>query len=87
MPVRLREVDLRGLPAGRRQAELQRVRRAETTQPFDLARGPLIRFKLVRLEEQRQVLLLAYAPHRHRRLVDGGLRREVQALYEAFRAG
>jgi hypothetical protein len=86
-PVRLSVVDLRHLAAGRRQAALQQVRRAENAQPFDLARGPLVRFQLVRLDEQRQVLVLGM----HHIITDGWsmgvLRREMSVLYEAFRAG
>jgi amino acid adenylation domain-containing protein/non-ribosomal peptide synthase protein (TIGR01720 family) len=86
-PVRVSMVDLRSLPAARRQAELQRLRRAEIAQPFDLARGPLVRFSVVRLEERRQLLLVGM----HHIVTDGWstavLQREVQALYRAFRAG
>jgi amino acid adenylation domain-containing protein/non-ribosomal peptide synthase protein (TIGR01720 family) len=86
-PVRVSVVDLRGLSRHRRQAELQRLRRVETAQPFDLARGPLVRFTLVWLDEQRQLLLVGT----HHIITDGWsmgvLRREVDALYGAFRAG
>ena len=85
--VRLSVVDLRDLPAGRHQGELQRLKRAVIAEPFDLARGPLVRFQLVRLDEQRQVLLVGM----HHIVTDGWsmgvLRRELVALYEAFRAG
>ena len=86
-PVRLSVVDWRSLPASRHTAELQQLRRTETAQPFDLASGPLIRFKLVRLGPQRQLLILTM----HHIITDGWsmnvLRREVRELYEAFRAG
>ena len=86
-PVSLSVLDLHGLPQARRQTELQQVRRMETSEPFDLARGPLVRFKLVRLAEQRQMLLIAM----HHIITDGWsmdlLRRELRLLYEAFRAG
>jgi amino acid adenylation domain-containing protein/non-ribosomal peptide synthase protein (TIGR01720 family) len=86
-PARLSVVDLRGLPTRQRQAELEQLRRAEAAQPFDLARGPLVRFKLLRLEERRQLLLVSM----HHIITDGWsmgvLRRELQALYEAFSTG
>ena len=46
-------------------------RREEAGRAFDLAQGPLLRVKLLRLGEQEHVLLVTHAPHRERRLVDG----------------
>ena len=86
-PVFLPLADLAGLPAARRDAELQRLALQETRRPFDLARGPLLR-----------VLLLAAGPvdhavvyTTHHILSDGWsaivFLREVAALYAAFSAG
>src|SRR5262249_1204936 len=78
---------LRSMPANRRTAELRELCRGEIAQPFDLARGPLVRFKLVRLEKQRQLLLVGI----HHIITDDWsmavLRRDGHGLYEAFRAG
>ncbi len=40
--------DLAGLPPAERQASLDRMINEETTQPFDLANGPLVRARLLR---------------------------------------
>ena len=45
----LPQVDLAGLAAPRRHGELHRLARAEARRPFDLAAGPLWRFRLLRL--------------------------------------
>jgi len=42
-------IDLTALPDGRREAELDRVRRQQARRGFDLERGPLVRLALVRL--------------------------------------
>ena len=84
---RLAVIDLRGMPATRRRDELQRLRAEEFSRPFDLLHGPLVRFRLVRLEERLQMLLVGM----HHIITDGWsmniLRRELTALYEARRAG
>ncbi|HEU0052346.1 MAG TPA: condensation domain-containing protein, partial [Longimicrobium sp.] len=79
------EHDLRGhAQAG---AELRRVMAEEAGAPFDLARGPLIRGRLVRLEDDDHVLLITM----HHIVSDGWsmgvLTHEISALYAAFRAG
>ena len=43
----------------------------EARRPFDLARGPLLRAALLRLDERRARAAADDAPHRLRRLVDG----------------
>src|SRR5262245_34209502 len=50
--------DLRHLLASEREAEALRLARAEAEQPFDLARGPLLRTSLLRLDEADYVFLL-----------------------------
>ena len=49
-------VDLSGLPAPEREAALRREVEAEATTPFDLGRGPLLRVRLVRLQNVRDAL-------------------------------
>jgi len=82
-PVPVPEIDLAGLPAARRLEEARRLARAEALHPFDLARGPLLRVALVRLDEAEQLLLLTM----HHVISDGWslrvLARELSALYDA----
>ncbi|HEX2187436.1 MAG TPA: AMP-binding protein, partial [Longimicrobiaceae bacterium] len=56
-PVRAPTVELRGLPAGAREREAQRLAEAEARRPFDLARGPLLRTTLLRLDEEEAAVL------------------------------
>jgi amino acid adenylation domain-containing protein/non-ribosomal peptide synthase protein (TIGR01720 family) len=42
--------DLRSLPETKRETEAMRIARQEAQQPFDLAKGPLLRARLVRLK-------------------------------------
>ena len=85
--VRLPLVDLAGLPTSRRQEELDRVLAAAARRPFDLARGPLLRTLLLRLEPLSHAFLLTL----HHIVSDGWstgvLIREVASLYTAFVAG
>ncbi|HEU4560669.1 MAG TPA: amino acid adenylation domain-containing protein, partial [Longimicrobium sp.] len=68
-------------------AELRRLAAEEAGAPFDLEQGPLIRGRLVRLAEDDHVLLLTM----HHIVSDGWsmevLKRELGALYAAFRRG
>ncbi|WP_207309469.1 non-ribosomal peptide synthetase [Streptomyces kasugaensis] len=69
------------------EAALAALQREEATAPFDLARGPLARGRLVTLAEDHQVMLLTL----HHIVSDGWsmgvLTREIGALYAAFRRG
>lgn len=75
--------DLRELPAGEREAELERLTRAEVETPFDLARGPVFRPRLVQLADDEHALFLCI----HHIAFDGWsaqvLYRELAALYDA----
>ena len=51
-------VDLRGLPEAEREAEAGRLMSEEAGLPFDLARGPLLRARLLRLGAEESILLL-----------------------------
>ncbi|HSU17578.1 non-ribosomal peptide synthetase [Longimicrobium sp.] len=68
-------------------AELERLMAEEAARPFDLARGPLIRGRLVRLAEDDHVLLIAM----HHIVSDGWsvgvLIDEMATLYGAFLRG
>jgi hypothetical protein len=78
-------VDLRKFPeAEQRLAQAQKWSVKDTQQPFDLAQGPLLRVKLLRLAEELHVLLLNI----HHIVFDGWsfdvLFQELAALYKAF---
>ncbi|HZI13113.1 MAG TPA: amino acid adenylation domain-containing protein [Myxococcus sp.] len=83
----LAAVDLTALPEAEREAEARRQAREEALRPFDLRRGPMIRTRLLKLSEQRHVLLLAM----HHIASDGWsmsiLVREIAALYAALSQG
>ncbi|HSF43683.1 MAG TPA: non-ribosomal peptide synthase/polyketide synthase [Thermoanaerobaculia bacterium] len=83
---RLPRVDLSGLPAAAREGEARRLAEAEARTPFDLARGPLLRTTLMRLDRAEHVLLFST----HHIVSDAWsmavLVREVGVLYEAFSA-
>ncbi|HVF89348.1 MAG TPA: amino acid adenylation domain-containing protein, partial [Blastocatellia bacterium] len=80
-------VDLADLSGPEREAEAQRLSRAEAGRPFDLRRGPLLRSTLLRLGENSHVLLLTM----HHIVSDGWsigiLIHELASLYESLSAG
>jgi thioesterase domain-containing protein/acyl carrier protein len=51
--------DISGLPAAERETEAARMAAAQAKRPYDLARGPLIRFLLVRFDADHHRLYLA----------------------------
>ncbi len=79
--------DLVPLPPGLRQSEAERLTAEEARAPFDLARGPLFRARLLRLGAEDHVLLLTM----HHIVSDGWslgvLLSELQTLYESVIAG
>ncbi|UVK49252.1 amino acid adenylation domain-containing protein (plasmid) [Mesorhizobium sp. AR07] len=79
------EHDLRDRPDA--QATLSDLCHEEAQLPFDLARGPLIRGRLIRLADEEHVFLLT----QHHIVSDGWslgvLVRELSSLYRAFEAG
>ena len=80
-------VDLSVLPAAQRPPEVERLAREEARAPFDLAHGPLLRARLLRLGRDEHVLMLAM----HHIVSDwwsmGILVKEQAQLYVAFAAG
>jgi amino acid adenylation domain-containing protein len=84
---RLPAVDLAVLPEPGRTAAAWELARAEARRPFDLARGPLWRTTLLRLDERRHLLLVSL----HHIISDawslGVLYRELAALYDAYAHG
>ncbi|HZX16694.1 MAG TPA: condensation domain-containing protein, partial [Pseudomonas sp.] len=86
-PFPLPLLDLEDLSQAERDQELRLQLDSQALQPFDLARGPLIRAGLIRLEARSHVLWLCL----HHIVTDGWsmgvLTRELTALYTAFSAG
>ncbi|MGH9367918.1 MAG: non-ribosomal peptide synthetase [Thermoanaerobaculia bacterium] len=85
--VSLPVTDLTGLPAGKRDAEARRLAAAEGDAPFDLARAPLFRARLLRLAPEEHWLLLTM----HHIVSDewsiGVLFEELSELYAAQKSG
>jgi amino acid adenylation domain-containing protein len=85
LPVPL--VDLASLQAPGREAELLRAAAAEAEEVFHLSRAPLMRVRLLRLDDEDFVVLLTL----HHILADGWsmgvLLRDLAAIYAAFSAG
>ncbi|HEY4587874.1 MAG TPA: condensation domain-containing protein, partial [Thermoanaerobaculia bacterium] len=86
-PLPLPVVGLDGLPAAEREEEARRIATAEARRPYDLARGPLVRSALLRLDEREHVLLIGM----HHAVSDGWSMsifvRELGAFYRALAAG
>jgi amino acid adenylation domain-containing protein len=83
-PVRLRVVDLRGMPTVEREIAARLLVNAEARQPFDLKQGPLIRTLLFRLDHSDHIAEFTL----HHIITDGWsmalLIREFATLYEAY---
>ncbi|HEY0410390.1 MAG TPA: amino acid adenylation domain-containing protein, partial [Candidatus Dormibacteraeota bacterium] len=83
----LPEIDLSGLPDGRRDEVALALAGEEAARPFDLARGPLVRTALLRSGGESHLLLLTL----HHIVTDGWsmgiLVREVGEVYGARLAG
>jgi hypothetical protein len=79
--------DLTALPVEAREARRQEILREDAARPFELSRPPLLRARLVRLEEREYGLIVTL----HHIVSDGWslgvLFREMSALYEALSAG
>ena len=80
-------IDLQHLPETEREAQAAQQAEQEIKHPFDLARGPLLRSKLWRLDEQ-EYLFVAVT---HHIVADGWsfsvLTQELAKVYEAFCEG
>jgi amino acid adenylation domain-containing protein len=86
-PGKLESTDLTGLRWEVKEEEFERIMGEEAETSFDLRRGPLLRVKVLRLEEEEFVLLYTM----HHIVSDGWsmgiLIRELGALYQAYSAG
>jgi amino acid adenylation domain-containing protein len=80
-------VDLEAIPESCQLELIRNLAREEIERPFHLSTGPLIRVRLLRLNEQNHVLLLTV----HHIVCDGWslgiFCREISAIYEAFSKG
>lgn len=80
-------VDLQALPCAEQEAQVHSLAQTAIQQPFDLARGPLLRATLLRLTNVEHVLLLTI----HHMVSDGWSHgvfwRELAVLYEAYATG
>jgi amino acid adenylation domain-containing protein len=83
----MRLIDLSHLHHDEQQAKTDDILREESTRPFDLKQGPLLRTTLLRVHEQKHILLFAV----HHIVSDawstGLLIHELGELYSAFVAG
>ncbi|MBI1853019.1 MAG: amino acid adenylation domain-containing protein, partial [Planctomycetes bacterium] len=86
-PFSLSHVDLAGLSAAKRDLELRRLAAEDAEEPFDLARGPLLRATLVRLGDAEHALFVTM----HHIVSDawsmGVFVRELGELYDAIVTG
>lgn len=77
-------VNLQELPHSQKEEKVQQLATAEAQQPFDLKVGPLVRMKLLQLQQEEHVLLLVM----HHLVTDGWSMgifvKELTTLYEAF---
>ncbi|VWD07971.1 non-ribosomal peptide synthetase [Burkholderia lata] len=87
LPVSVADVDLRDQPPAARDAQAARLAEREAAEPFDLARGPLLRATLIALADDRHRLLLTA----HHAITDGWSSRcafdELSAAYRAYVEG
>jgi acyl carrier protein len=85
--VTVHEEDLRPVPATERADEVARRATQEAGTGFDLGRSPLLRIRLLRVADERHVLLLSA----HHIVFDGAstdlFLRELRAVYEAEATG
>jgi acyl carrier protein len=87
LPVPLPVEDLQHLPKVDQEAEVYRLAQEEAQRPFNLSQGPLLRARLLRLEQTEHVMLLTT----HHIISDNWsstiLVREMAVLYDAFAHG
>lgn len=80
-------IDLRSLPKASREREAMRLCEKQAGEPFDLAKGPLLRAAVLQLGRQDYVFVLTM----HHIVCDGWSMtvffRELTVLFEAFSAG
>ncbi|HBO1922733.1 TPA: non-ribosomal peptide synthase/polyketide synthase [Pseudomonas aeruginosa] len=86
-PLEVAFEDCSGLPEAEQEARLREEAQRESLQPFDLCEGPLLRVRLIRLGEERHLLLLTL----HHIVSDGWsmnvLIEEFSRFYSAYATG
>jgi amino acid adenylation domain-containing protein len=80
-PVLLPVADLRGLPEEIREPEMLRLAEQEETLPLDLRRGPVHRFRLIRMADEDRLLILSVHHVASDGWSTGILMRELADLY------
>jgi len=86
-PMRLPVEDVSALPVEEREKEILRLAEAEGRTPFDLARGPLLRAKLVRAGAEEHVALLMMHHIASDAWSMGVFLHELSTLYNASASG
>jgi len=86
-PVALPVIDLRGVPAGERQAVSERLVAEAMQKPFDVTKPPLIRWTLLQLEDEVHELIQIEYHFVHDGWSFAVMLREIKAIYTAFKAG
>ncbi|MEP7121256.1 MAG: amino acid adenylation domain-containing protein [Byssovorax sp.] len=79
-------VDVSALPAAEREPAARALVAEDARLAFDLARGPLLRARLIRLDPEQHILSLTMHHIVSDAWTRGIMSREIRALYEAFRA-
>jgi amino acid adenylation domain-containing protein len=82
--IKLPLIDLSRMASARQEEKLERLSRQDAGRTFDVEKAPLLRLKLVRLEQERHILLVTM----HHMITDQGsmgvFRNELGELYNAF---
>jgi len=84
---KLAVTDLTIMPPEERDCELDRISREDARTAFDLGRGPLLRVRILKLQEARHVLLFTMHPIVGDAWSMAVLAREVRELYETMSKG
>jgi amino acid adenylation domain-containing protein len=85
--IELPVIDLRGVPAGERQEVSERLVAETTRTPFDISRLPLIRWRLLQLEDELYELIQVEHHFVHDGWSFAVMLREIKSIYQAFAAG
>ncbi len=86
-PITLNVIDLTQLPRPERDTAVTQLINEEAAQPFDLTRGPLLRVKLLKVEDEEHILLMTLHHIVYDGWSQGVLLEELTTLYNAFRLG